>query len=98
MAVKPTKSSKITPRDFFMNLLVFGALYTSAVSLLALMFAYINTLFPDNLGYYGNYAQEIITPSSVLIVIFPVFILISGYCLETLNKTLEKKRLNSENG
>ena len=93
MAVKPTKSSKITPRDFFMNLLVFGALYTSAVSLLALMFAYINTLFPDNLGYYGNYAQEIIAPSSVLIVIFPVFILISWLLSRDFKQNSEKKEI-----
>lgn len=92
----PTKKVHITPRDFFMNLLVFAALYASVVSFLALIFAYINVLFPDKLGYfrsYGNYAAEIITPSSVLMVIFPVFILISWLLRKDLTKSPEKKEL-----
>ncbi|TSC75171.1 MAG: hypothetical protein G01um101444_17 [Parcubacteria group bacterium Gr01-1014_44] len=72
-----TKTIKTTPRDFFMHLLVFAALYASVVSFLALLFAYINVSFPDRLGFHGDSTGEIITPSSVLIIIFPVLILVS---------------------
>ncbi len=93
MSAKLTGKIKITPKDFFMNLLVFGALYASAVSFLALIFAYINVLFPDNLNYYSNLASEIITPSSVLMIIFPVFVLSSWLLSKDLAQYPEKKEI-----
>ena len=83
----------LTPKDFFINLLVFAALYTSTVSFLALVFAYVNALFPDNLGYYFNYAGEIIVPSSVLAVIFPIFLLTSWFLGKDLAKNPDKKEI-----
>ncbi|MDP3697793.1 MAG: DUF5671 domain-containing protein [Candidatus Taylorbacteria bacterium] len=88
-----TKSIKTTPRDFFMHLLVFAALYAGVVSFLALIFAYINVLFPDNLGFFGNTSTEIIGPSSVLIVIFPVFILLSWLLGRDLSINPEKREM-----
>ena len=87
------KSNKTTPRDFFMHLLVFAALYAGVVSFLALLFAYINALFPDNLGFYSNISTEIIGPSSVLIVIFPVFILLSWLLGKDLSLHPEKREM-----
>ena len=87
------KNIKTTPRDFFIHLLVFAALYASVVSFLALLFAYINVLFPDNLGFYGNNSTEIIGPSSVLIVIFPVFILVSWILGKDLFLYPEKREM-----
>lgn len=89
------KKVQVTPRDFFMNLLVFGALYASVVSFLALIFAYINVFFPDNLeyGYYGNYTSSIIAPSSILMVIFPVFILISWLLGKDFTQNPEKREM-----
>lgn len=87
MAVKV----KTTPQDFFLNLLVFVALYASVVSFLVLIFAYFDALFPDRLEFYGNYAKEIITPSSILLVIFPVFVLTSWLWSKDLAGHPEKK-------
>jgi len=87
------KTNKITPRDFFMNLLVFVTLYASVISFLALIFAYVNVIFPDNLNYYGNYFAEIITPSSVLIIIFPLFILTSWLLSRDFAHDSQKKEL-----
>lgn len=92
MPVKSVKS-KITPGDFFLSILVFGTLYASAVAFLALIFAYVNLTFPDKLGYYGNYAGEIITPSSILLVIFPVFILTSWLWSKDLASHPEKREI-----
>lgn len=90
------KKVQITPRDFFMHLLVFGTLYASVVSFLALIFVYINIKFPDNLEYgrfYGNYSSGIITPSSILIVIFPVFLLTSWLLGKDFTNNPEKKEM-----
>ena len=88
-----TKAVKITPRDFFMHLLVFAALYATVVSFLSLIFAYINVSFPDQLGFYGDGSGEIIGPSSILIVIFPVFILVSWFLGKDLKSNPEKREM-----
>ncbi len=73
-----TTTVKTTPKDFFMHLLGFAALYASLVSFLALFFAYVDVLFPDPLNfYYSGSLSQIRLSSSVLLIIFPVFILIS---------------------
>lgn len=67
-----------TPRDVFMYLLVFAALYASVVSFIALLFTYVNVLFPDRLtfGAFGN-LEQIRWSSSVLIIVFPLYLLVS---------------------
>ena len=71
----PVKSS---PKDFFAHLLAFGALYVSVVSFIALLWAYIEALFPDRLGfYYEGGLSQIRWASSVLVVVFAVYILLS---------------------
>ncbi len=88
-----TKNVKATPRDFFMHLLVFAALYALVVSFLTLILAYLNAAFPDRLGFYGDAAGEIIGPSSILMVIFPVFILASWLLGKDLVANPEKREM-----
>ena len=76
----PTKIKSIpksTPRDVFLHLLVFVALYASAVTFITLLFQYINTWYPDPLDYYTSVANTIRYSASFLVVMFPVYLLIS---------------------
>ena len=83
---------KMTPRDFFMHLLGFAMLYASVVSFLALLFQYINVLFPDRLNfYYTAILNTIRVSTATLIVVFIVFMLIN-WLLEKDFKKIPVKR------
>lgn len=49
-----TPASKTTPKDFFLWAGAVIALYGSVISFIALLFEYINYVFPDPLAYYGD--------------------------------------------
>jgi hypothetical protein len=68
---------KSTPKDVFMHLLAFVALYASAVTLMALLFQYINVWFPDPLDYYSSVQNTIRYSASFLVVLYPVFLIMS---------------------
>lgn len=75
---------RTTPKDFFMNLGWVVTLYGSVISLLSLLFATINKVFPDALGsyyYYGSsgYSSGIRWAIAWLIVVFPIYIIITRY-------------------
>ena len=86
---------KTTPKDFFMNLFAFGTLYVSAISLGTLLFAYIDRLFPDPLnnmyGYYQAGLEQVRWPMAALIVLFPVFLILSRIINNDLVSHPEKK-------
>lgn len=89
MANKVTLKRNL-PRDVFLHLLAIITLYWSAVSFVALLWQYINYYFPDVLnGYYGymGFAGPIRVAVSSLIIVFPVFILVSWY----LNKIYRRE-------
>ncbi|MBI2676515.1 MAG: hypothetical protein HYX21_00975 [Candidatus Yanofskybacteria bacterium] len=89
-----TTTTKTTPKDFFMHLLGFAALYASLVSFLALIFAYVDVLFPDPLSfYYSGSLSQIRLSSSVLLIIFPVFILISWLIARDFAQEPEKRNI-----
>jgi hypothetical protein len=69
---------KTTARDIFLHLLHMISLVTSVIGLLVLLFGYFNVLFPDSLNFYlSDYQEQIRIASSILIVVFPIFIFIS---------------------
>lgn len=81
MAIKKT-DKKSSPKDVFLNLLIIVALYASASSYLALLWQYINILFPDPLenrwdlfSYYASARWAI----AVLIVAFPTYLFASWF-------------------
>jgi len=85
---------KMTPKDFFMHLLGFFALYASIISFIALFFQYINMLFPDKLNFYFTSILNIIhSASATLLIVFIVFLLITWLIEKDLNKNPAKRNL-----
>ncbi len=77
-----------------MHLLGFAALYASVVSFLALLFAYVDFLWPDPLSfYYAGILSQIRLSSSVLLVIFPVFIIVSWLIEKDFAQSPEKREI-----
>src|SRR3989344_4593419 len=84
-----------TPRDVFLHLLAIVTLYWSAVSFITLLWQYINYFFPDILNRYYNqisFTVPIRFAVASLIIVFPVFILVSWY----LNKVYAKEAVVRE--
>jgi hypothetical protein len=70
---------KNTPRDFFLHLGAFGALYLAATALITLLFQLINYTFPDPLyaPYYSGYdpyAGILRFAIASLIILVPLFL------------------------
>ncbi len=64
---------KTTPKDFFLWAGAMVTLYAGVVSLITLLFNYINYSFPDPLQYYGDpYSSGIPYAMASLIVLTPV--------------------------
>jgi len=84
-----------SPRDFFLHLLAIITLYASAISVLVLLFQYVNILFPDELDYYSRlrYDSLIRSALSVLIVVFPAYIISSWILAKAYIKNIEKRKL-----
>ena len=76
------------PRDVFLHLLAIVTLYWSAVSFVTLMWQYVNYFFPDVLTfYYSGFNESIRFAVSSLIIVFPLFILVSCF----LNRIYKKE-------
>lgn len=77
------------PRDLFLHLLAIVTLYWSAISFTTLLWQNINYYLPDILNnyYYQDINGIVRFAVSSLIIVFPVFILISWY----LNKIYTKE-------
>ena len=68
---------KVTPKDFFLWAGAMVALYGSVISLVTLLFEYINYSFPDPLEYYVDpYSGGIRFSMTSLIVLVPVTIIL----------------------
>ncbi|MCX6721446.1 MAG: DUF5671 domain-containing protein [Candidatus Staskawiczbacteria bacterium] len=82
------------PRDLFLHLLAIVTLYWSAISFVTLLWQFINNFFPDVLDYYQSmYSLGLIRFSvSALIIVFPVFIVVSWF----LNKIYAKEAVVRE--
>ncbi len=79
-------------KDFFLDLGVTVALYTSVVSLLNLLFTVINKAYPqitNGYSYFGS--QSISWPVAVLIIFFPIFIFLIWF----VSKDMNEERKNS---
>ena len=81
------------PRDLFLHLLAIVTLYWSAVSFVTLLWQYINYFFPDVLNYYpGSFNGPMRFAIASLIIVFPIFILVSWY----LNKIYRREAIVRE--
>ncbi len=88
---------KASPKDVFLHLLGIITLYASAISFIFLVFEYINIWLPDPLA--GNsFAPDFSYNSirwyiSVLIIVFPVYVLVSWFLNMSYDKFPEKRDL-----
>lgn len=92
-------TSKTTAKDFFLHLGAMVALYWSVGVLLNLLYAIINSAFPQTTYYYGS-ASSISFPVASLIVVFPVYLLLvwlnqKSYSLDSLKKEIWVRRWGS---
>ncbi|HLP43694.1 MAG TPA: DUF5671 domain-containing protein [Candidatus Nanoarchaeia archaeon] len=74
---------KLSPKDFFLHIGIIVSLYVSSISLISLLFQVINLSFPDVLDYsyyygaYDPYSAGIRWAIASLVIVFPIFILLS---------------------
>lgn len=84
----PQSTKRNLPRDVFLHLFSIVALYWSAVSFIVLCHQLLNYLFPNPGDYqYIGYGGPIQFAMASLMIVFPVFILISWF----LNKIYTKE-------
>lgn len=86
---------KTTPKDFFLWVGAIITLYVSAVSLLTLLFQYIDILFEDTLkgAFYDPYSGAIRFAIASLIVIFPIYIYLTKLINKDIRQNPEKKEI-----
>jgi hypothetical protein len=84
---------KTTPKDFFLNLAVIACVYISAISLLTLLFDIINNVFPDPLAYSDPYSAGMRMAIASLIVIYPLFLILSWILNSDISAFPEKATL-----
>lgn len=69
---------KSTPKDVFLHLLAIVTLYASVISFIALLWQFVNAWLPDPLNYYyTSVVNSIRWSASVLVVMFPVYVLVT---------------------
>lgn len=85
---------KTTPKDFFLYLGVMAMLYASVISLINLLFAYIDYSFPDVLNYgFDPYLSTIRWGMAFLFIIFPAFLVGTWYINMEVRANLEKESI-----
>jgi hypothetical protein len=95
ITAKPEKP-KSSPKDVFMHLLMIGMLYVGAFSFVSLWFDYINFLFPDALNYYyQGILDGILFATATLVVVFPVYLLLSRLLEKEMAADPEKRELRA---
>lgn len=66
------------PRDVFIHLLMIATLYAAVGAFIALIFQYVNALFPDALTtYYPSLRDSIRRSEAILFVVFPCYLALS---------------------
>jgi hypothetical protein len=85
---------RLSPRDFFLYIATLITLVWSSISLIALAFEIINYAYPDTLAYYIDpYSTQMRFAIASLIIIFPVFLIVSWFINRDLKNHPEKKGL-----
>ncbi len=86
------QKTTFSPKDFFLWLGTMVALYVSVGSFITLLFQYINVLFPDALTRgYDPYSGSIRFAIASLIIIFPVYLLITRMINQDLRRHPQKR-------
>ena len=94
MDIINSTKQKTTPKDFFLWIGTIVALYVSAVSLLTLLFEYIDVYFQDPLQtYYDPYSGAIRFAIASLIIIFPLYLYLTRVINQEIRQSPEKKEV-----
>lgn len=88
--MEPIKQ-KTSALDFFLQLGIIISLYAGVGFLLNLLFRVIDTAFPTAYGYYGG--NSISFPVAALIVLTPVFLLLTAAVAKSEEQDPEKKTI-----
>lgn len=89
-----TGLGRASARDFFLHLGAIVALYTVVISFLNLIFKIINSAFPEIQNYYAwGGGSEISMPVATLIVVFPIFVVLSWLVYKIYAQNPAKKEL-----
>ncbi len=89
----PAPEDRGGAREAFFHLLAFVTLYSSVISVLVLLFEYLNRLFPDVAFDSSSYYQDSSTIRwfiATLIVSFPIFVWMSRIILREIAKFPER--------
>lgn len=81
---------KVSPKDFFLWAGAMVALYASVVSLITLLFSYIEYAFPDALSYVDPYSTSIRFAIASLIVLAPTFLILMRVIRRDIEQHVEK--------
>lgn len=93
MTTKSTASHS-APRDVYLHLLGTITLFITVISLLTVLFQYINVLLPDPLNFFRQGVLDTIRgASSSLLVGFPIFLWISSILHKDVVRDPEKREL-----
>lgn len=83
----PAARPKTTPRDFFLWAGAVIALYGSVLSLITLLFEYVNHAFPDPLAYWGDpYGGAVRAAMAGVIVLVPTTLILLRIIRGTIKK------------
>ncbi len=85
---------KTTPKDFFLHLGAIVALYISVTSVLTLIFAIIDQIYPKPFQYADPYASGVSLAMAMLIVAFPLYILFMRIISSVEKISPEKRELS----
>lgn len=82
-------------KDFFLHLGMIVSLYVVAGNFISLLFTIINKAYPEVARYYSYYynGSEISLPVATLIIVFPVFVVLSRWVHRSYEEFPEKKHL-----
>ncbi len=79
--------AKTTPRDFFLWAGLVLSLYGSILSLITLLFAYVDHAFPDPLAWYGDpYGGAVRAAMAGVLVLVPTTLVIARFIRKTIQE------------
>lgn len=84
---------KVTPKDFFLWAATIITLYWSIGSLITLLFAYADKLFPDVLSYADPYSTGMRIAIASLVIVFPLYLWLTRVLNNDIRRTPAKKDL-----
>src|SRR3989344_5113229 len=87
--------AKASAKDFFLHLGAIVALYVIAGNFINLLFRIINKAYPEvaSYNYYFQSGSEISLPVATLIIVFPIFVILSSLVNKIYEITPEKREL-----